>query len=79
MYNNNILAAIHRFGLRLSIPQRKALGFPENKMICYSNLTIVLRKICPNHLEQALNKIIKIVAGKEFSESLVGGKQFALD
>jgi predicted transposase YbfD/YdcC len=69
--NHNSLAAIHRFGLRLSIEQRKALGFPENKMTCYSNLTIVLRKICPNHLEQALNKIIKIVAGKEFSDEVL--------
>ena len=48
----NTLASIHRWGKRLGHQALINMGFYDGKLMCYSNLTIVLRKAnCDNFLK----------------------------
>jgi len=62
LYNKNNLKAISRFGKSLNKKERELLGFNRGSVLCYSNLTIIIRKITLESLHDAISSLITYIA-----------------
>ncbi len=73
--NCNNIASIARFKKFLSKKLLQNLGFYDGITPCYSTLTIILRKMNPKDLHDAIVKVISEMKGtKEFEEVHIDGK-----
>jgi predicted transposase YbfD/YdcC len=72
----NNLASIHRWATRLTDKKLRALGFWRGNLLCYSNLTLVVRKIDPDSLCEAMVGMINNLgkANKNYRVFHIDGK-----
>ena len=54
---NNSIASIHRWGKSLSKNRLKQLGFYDQKLISYSNLTVILKKVDGDDIARIMNEL----------------------
>ena len=61
LYNKNNLKSIARFGQSLSRKERESLGFERGRVPCYSNLTIIIRKIVVESFKEIISELITFI------------------
>ena len=61
LYNKNNLKSIARFGQSLSRKERESLGFERGRVPCYSNLTIIIRKIVVESFKEIISELIAYI------------------
>ncbi|WP_341757404.1 ISAs1 family transposase [Candidatus Tisiphia endosymbiont of Ditula angustiorana] len=59
--NRNNLKSISRFAKSFSPKELVMLGFNRNKALCYSNLTLIIRKISPESLREVILELIQYI------------------
>lgn len=67
----NNVATIHRWGKQLTKETLANLGFRCGKLICYSNLTIVLRKIEPDSLAEVMRDIMNYLSDHDKNHKII--------
>ncbi|WP_341747313.1 ISAs1 family transposase [Candidatus Tisiphia endosymbiont of Dascillus cervinus] len=69
--NKNNLKSISRFAKSFSKEELKMLGFHRQQEPCYSNLTLMIRKFCPDSIKEVISECIKYICQSKGNYDLI--------